>query len=444
MPHTKAIPQSQSHRSLLARRWAALPLVTSLHACSADVVNLGENAEPLAPPAASLCQDTKTLTGDILVKNQDQLDELEGCEEIEGGLTVAPFAGADLRSLRALEEVRGALGFSDDSSNLSGAELAEQEALIESGWLASLEGLESLESVGGLSISGLLAADLDPLHNLKRNTGGLALARNPNLVDLTGLQNMRGTTGLLIHCVNLESLAGLFLPEYLDSALIVGPKLADLGSWNVDYVIDQLVVNATALTNLDAFSSLSRVDGTLQVMNNPLLENMDGLNGLVRAGALVVTRNPRLTRLPEFPALRQLPALTVMSNARLAELSTFEGLYADLDDEVTPGDLHRLSAQRIEIIANPELLRIATPTRWQIGQYVLMEGNARLLEVDFGELASVGLLSIVNNPSLTTVNLGALSTINVLSVLENPSLHSSSFDGVQTFERDMWGNADTP
>jgi hypothetical protein len=43
----------------------------------------------------------------VTVENQDQPNELEGCEVIEGQPDVLPFAGADLRPLHALREVGG-------------------------------------------------------------------------------------------------------------------------------------------------------------------------------------------------------------------------------------------------------------------------------------------------------------------------------------------------
>lgn len=440
MSPAKIMSQYNRARSLCTR--AALPLVVSLQACSADVVNIGENPQQLDLPAPSLCRDSTTLTGEIIVKNQEQLNELEGCEVIDGDLTVAPFAGADLRPLHALTVVEGFILLGDDPDEANGIAVNRIRSLQVSGWLASLEGLESLEHAASAQIIGLTATQLEPLRNLRALTSGLMMRNCPNLRDLKGLENLRSFDDFYVDCDNLESIAALRFPATMHGLYLGGAKLRDLGSVEVAAISNQLVIGGTALEDLEAFSSLRSVAGSLVVEGNLLLEDMNGLNGLEVAGTLIVRNNAGLQRMPELTSLSRLGGLMIYDNPRLVELPELGALYADVASaSLTERDLLGFRPELIEIVGNPEVLSFAVPVGWRDGEHVTIENNTKLREVDFGYLESIDLLSIKNNPALTTVNLGALARVDVLEVVENPSLQGSGFDAVQTFEREMSGNA---
>lgn len=137
----------------------------------------------------------------------------------------------------------------------------------------------------------------------------------------------------------------------------------------------------------------------------------------------------------------------VYDNPKLAELSEFGALYADFagpSAPLTERDLLSFRPELIEVVGNPEMLRFAVPMGWQDGAHVMIENNTKLREIDFGRLRSIDRLEIENNPELANVDIGALSRVDVLRVLENPLLQGSSFDTVQTFEREMSGNAAAP
>src|SRR5262245_7722981 len=105
-----SIKSSMQHMKSVSRplgSLAALVLPALISACSDNVVNVGENGET----AAELTTEPSSScpTGDVVVKNQAELDALEGCTALGGSLTIVPFEGADLRSLHALESVAGLL-----------------------------------------------------------------------------------------------------------------------------------------------------------------------------------------------------------------------------------------------------------------------------------------------------------------------------------------------
>lgn len=425
----------------------ALPLAPLLAcACSGDVVNVGENSAELVADAE--CPPP----GVVDVRSQAELDVLEGCTAIDGDLLVAPFAGADLRPLHALRTVSGRLGFVTPLDDASAAASDHFGELNRTGWLA-LEGLESLESVGSLHLSGLAGPDLAPLANLRDLTDGdLILMECGHLRSLHGLENLRGIESLLVNCDELESVAALRLSGTLETVQLTGALLEDLGSFEVTGVVNDIAIIRTALTNLDAFSELTYAHGALNIAANPVLGNIDALARVDSLGGLVVRENPELERLPSFDALGRLNSLVISDNARLAELPPLPALNADLllpwggdvDGDWEERTYLGLRPDAIEVENNPMLRRFDVPQGWISGSRVIIRDNASLEHVGLGRLTRVDVLRIADNPLLTNVDLGDLLSVDALEVRDNASLDAVVFDPVATFEREMSGNGAQP
>lgn len=426
----------------------ALGLLALLSACSADVQNMGENVnEPEVPPY-SRCLDSASLSGDVVIENQDQLNALEGCQTIEGDLNVVPFIGADLRPLHALTRVTGQLTFSEPTPD-TGWILALSEpcaagcrdnpftALYDAGWLESLEGLESLESVGGLKITGLSAASLAPLARLRTLTDGglLHLSHCPNLVDLNGLENVTGVADLYVSCDNLETLAPLSLARQMNIVSIAGPKLVDLGSFDVRRVSGFVKLGGTGLENLDALSGLISVADTLYIFQNAQLQDMSGLDGLISVDSLIVSQNARLERFPALASLAQLNALAISSNATLKDLSLLR-TWRDRPESgsalsLRPTLPHVVSS--IELMANPELESFTVPFPWQNSGIILISGNDALRTLDLGPIETVDRMFIHRNPVLESVSLIEMSHADLLEVIGNSVLDTSNLEALATY-----------
>jgi hypothetical protein len=437
----------QPNITLFMRKALAVALPALLGACSGDVVNVGENEEPLNEGTAC----SQAPVGDIVVWNQAELDALEGCTTIDGDLQIVPFAGADLRPLHALRSVAGQLRFEVPGDIVDAATLNDFDELNRTGWL-TLDGLESLESVGGLRIGGLATPSLAPLSNLRVVVDGdLSLFDCGGLRDLHGLENIRGVDDLTVVCDELESMAALQVTGWISSMYINGARLTELGSLGVTNVSNDIVLLGTALPNLDAFAELSSVGGALAILNNSALTNVDGLSQFEGGGTLVVRGNPALSRLRAFDAISRLEGLMIQNNAVLAELPAFSGLNADRngagngpDGEWTEDALLSFRPEQIEISDNPALRQFDVPGGWQSGSHVLIRNNAALERVGLGQLEAIDLLEIESNPLLADIQLAALATVDSLRVRDNPELPVAAFDAVQTFTRDMSGNAGTP
>jgi hypothetical protein len=419
-------------------------------ACSGEVVNMGEDADP--PPPYSRCLQSSTLTGDVRVEDQQQLNELDGCQAIEGGLNIVPFAGADLAPLHALRSVGGLLSLSEpepaegwvartwDVYSYNDPPMGQEfAALYENGWVESLQGLEALERVGGLRIAGLAAETIEPLAKLESlaNGGYLSLTHCPNLRDLQGLRSVSGVLDLQIDCDALESLDGLSLPPQINSVHLKGPHLADLGSFGVRGVVTNLFILGTALDTLDGLSALQWVGGDLTLADNGALTNMNGLNALQNAGSLTIASSGLLERLPAFEALEQLQSLTVAGNAALRDTSAFYDAHSWHQIESSVFARDQTQATRpiwIEVSGNPELESFAMPMQWHHSYMVAIGANAKLREIDLGWFRKIEWLMIHDNPALERIVHNQLDSVDLLDVQYNPLLPANTFEDIRAFD----------
>jgi hypothetical protein len=311
---------------------ATLGLCASLLGCSGDSVNMGENeAEQSALPSTSRCLESTSLEGDVIVRTQADVDALEGCEVIEGDLHIAAFEGADLRPLHALTTVREKLDIGSTefftAEDLEGSDAAAAQALQQH-WLASLQGLESLESVGALRMTGYAGRDVDPLGNLQHITGGeLMIQLNSELERLEGLRNAKGIHNLYVTgCPSLYDIEPLALPEQMTGLSLDFCGVGQLDEPDVHYISGTLRLDHTELRNLDGLSNLTDV-GSIYIEANFSLQNVDGLNGLMGAEVMEFEHNIRLTHLPEFSNLHMLDSFRAVFHPLLATLPTFPALY---------------------------------------------------------------------------------------------------------------------
>jgi Leucine-rich repeat (LRR) protein len=436
-PNHRETNQLQLHAPILA-------LLAS--ACSGNVVDLGEVSRNLTA-SESMCQASGVVESSVLVEDQEQLNQLLGCEQIKGDLQIRPFEGPDFRPLASLRTVDGTLelgrpsGF--DVSEDADLELARQKdeldsALLEAGWLDSFEGFEGLTRVGSLLLRGVSAPSLEAFSNLDALTSGvLAIGPCTNLRDLTGLEGVSGLIDLTVSCDSLESLAGLSFPARMRDVDLAGSRLAELGAFDVQ-ALNLLRIENTALENLDALGELTTAV-SVSIAFNPALTDTDALNRLSTVSDLLFRRNPLLERLAEFTSLLSLRSLSVSGNDTLTSIGSFPNLF------VFPGaieDWDNLAAQNavqnradlIEVSSNPALERLSLPIGWLAAGYVDIFSNATLESIDFAALHSVDRLVVFDNPELQSVDLGNLTTVDNLRVAANAILPLTDFDGLRTFE----------
>ncbi len=416
-----------------------------LAACAGDVVDVGEN---VPYPAGTRCQADATVRGSVIVENQEQLDELAGCEVIEGNLDIVPFRDADLRPLHALLRVDGdvVIGsrIADPPPFLPGemdALNASQEVdLYHRGlqrarglqWLATLDGLERLEVVGSLTIEAPIES-LEAFSGLREIATGRLTLYNTELSDLIGLEGVRGVTELSIKhddLGRLHDMTALLLPASMKSLTISAPvealDVSDVRS------ISHLALAGLFLDDLDMFQGLQRAE-TISIDDCLFLRHLAGLDGVTGITSFSASNNLSLERLTEsLNAVEQLETFSLEDNPRLESLPEFTVLERITAFEIkfssflesTPAqdlELPRFPRMNLESAAPVHLERIfvmgtgapsfVVPRAWNSAEWVQIEHNYEMRELDFGGLETVGRLGIVGNPELTRVTLGSLKSV---------------------------------
>jgi hypothetical protein len=444
-------------------RFLSLALVSALAACSNDVVDLGGGTLSQNVELGSRCTESSSIEGDVRVKSQEELDALLGCEEIHGNLTIDIFEDTDLAPLSDLRAVDGNafLGsFPDFPDDLTDEALQAYQieyerivAIAEAGWLESLAGVESLERVGGLVLNRVSASNLEAFESLRLVSGGVApglagwvaIAAAPNLVDLSGLENLRGFRTLEIsNNPALESLDGLAVPNSLDDlTLQENPALTDIDALSpLQNILFDLFFVGIGVTNLDALANLRQASRGLALFSNPELVQVDALQGLESAEFLVFDGNAKLERLPEFSNLYSLDGFKAMRNPALQAISlNFPNLIAV---NIIDGTDVSLAASVIEIGENAQLGSLAFEAGFRAAEVLSVYRNEALGSIDLGSLERLDRLDIYGNTALTGVSLGALRTVDSLRVIGNPALSTSELRNVPTFESEIVDNADDP
>ncbi|HKO94570.1 MAG TPA: hypothetical protein VJU61_25625 [Polyangiaceae bacterium] len=327
------------------------------------------------------------------VSRQNHIDEYEGCEIIDAGFRISPFEGADLRPLRAVREVRGRLTIGDRYTGDHG--------------FPSLEGLEGLRRVQGLTLAGIQARDLSVFRNLERiddaertsYEGGssLEILQAEGLVDLQGLENVRGLYSLLVfESPALRSLQGVHLephPNDQGGAIIANTPVEDFADLTAQTHLGSLSLVHTPLQSLDPFRSLRSVSRLL-LQDNPLLADVAVLGQFESLLRLEVTSNPLLTTLPDLPLVHDLAVVQLRSNPLLTHAPGFPGVTSLVELLVAGNPL----LERLDAL--PALERLENGT---------ISSNQHLLGFDFGSLLEVtGTLHVQDNPELDASALAAV------------------------------------
>lgn len=435
--------------NLLRGGWCACALGLLSSACSSDSIDLGEVTKDLSS-APSRCAEVALVQGSVLIENQEQVDALEGCNVIEGNLHVRPFERADFRPLATLTKVGGAL----ELGRVSASDFLElpipvqerfdeiferEQALLDAGWLTSLEGFENLELAGSLSLSGVGAPDLEPLSNLSALTNGGVLQIGPctNLLSLEGLRQLTGVSDLSLNCNSLASLAGPRFGARMGNVIIEGTSLVDLGALAPES-LNELRIQGTALGNLDALSRLAFAT-SVDLFGNAALVDVDALDALFDVGYLRIANSPLLERVPELTSISELHTLSIVGNDTLENfpsLPNVGSLFADREwGNLAPEDVLQVRPDIVQVIGNPALESLVIPTGWLAVSYLDIVANDRLASIDLSSLHAVDRLSITTNPSLASVDLGLLETTDDLYIVDNALLPLEPFDAVQTFRR---------
>lgn len=338
--------------------WASCWLALAACACGGNAAHRAPELDEARP--TRLCGEITNLP------DQDELDQVSGCSEVGGFIIVE---STDLRSLRGLQRVNGALRIYAP--------------------ITSWEGLEDLEAVETLTLENVLAATLPP--GLK-SVGRLELQHNPELTEL-------GVSGLAVAGINivdnpkLTNLSGLELPSETDRVwLAYNPSLTDLSFLENVVAADNLTFIGMPMRDLDVLRNLRRA-GTLNVGENPNLQSIDSLAALETLNMFDLYMNAVLLEAPAFSNIKTLNEVNVQDSPSLRAGPDFP-------------EVERF--QDIVIANNPMLERLDFAAATSVSDIYVGE-NAVLSELGFLAIQQVSdALRIVDNPRLPQSELTSL------------------------------------
>ena len=172
-------------------------------------------------------------------------------------------------------------------------------------------------------------------------------------------------------------------------------------------------------TSLEQYENLEIVTGTLTIVGNTRLENLDGLSRLRAVGHLVITENLALTNVEGLSGLRHARSVTISKNPRLQNLDGLESLRK----------LDRLVVTETGLFSTSGLGGLT-----HVGDLVVSK-NRRLLSLrGFARLESAGSVTIVDNPRLAAQSdfLAHLRRVSgKLEVKRNAGIHVSEVDSLE-------------
>jgi len=196
----------------------------------------------------------------ILLDEPADVQALAGIECIDGRVQLHGGAGS-LQSLKSLRRISDWLALEGD------------------GFAEGLLGLENLESIGGLTLSGTDMLDLSGLEGLKQS-GQIDLYLNFQLISLDGLDGLQSING------------GLYLGSFVKGSNGELASIAALAA--LTDISGDLEIHGSGLPHLAGLDQLKSVGGYAHIQNNKQLPTclaVAFVAGLEISGSVEISAN---------------------------------------------------------------------------------------------------------------------------------------------------------
>ncbi|HEX6846083.1 MAG TPA: T9SS type A sorting domain-containing protein [Chitinophagaceae bacterium] len=267
----------------------------------------------------------------LRIRNNFTLTSLAGLSSL---VTVGAFI--EISSNSSLVDLDGLFNLEDVGSNFGNMTISNNNVL------ADVDGLSKLTRVPGLIIENNASlVDIDGLSNLESiGFTGIVIENNDALTNIDGLHKVPGMSGELkiIGNSSLTNINGLSNLTHLnnidgrnDLEIKDNPSLANIDGLSKLTVVREgnlVIHNNDAITNIDALSNLVLVGIVLNITDNLLLENVDGLSSLEAVNGLVIGRNNALTNLDGLAALKLVIAnVSIELNPALTDFCGLSNLF---------------------------------------------------------------------------------------------------------------------
>jgi hypothetical protein len=246
-------------------------------------------------PSGAQCGSSGAV---ILIENNENLQEISGCDTIWGSLTIHDWNASDLDLLSSLVYVEENLILED---NISLLDISGLSNLVEIGGnfelrnnftLQFIDGLGSLENIGGDLIfeGNITLVNVDGLDLLTQIHGDLIFNENHTLTDVNGLNGVTSIGGDLAFNAenvilndlqglsNLEEIGGDLHCELPDATMLDGLENLNIVGGSV------ILENMVNVSNVNGLSGLATVQNHLQIRHNDNLIDVDALVALLEIG----------------------------------------------------------------------------------------------------------------------------------------------------------------
>ena len=260
----------------------------------------------------SISDAPMVCTGDFVIRTQSELNQLAGCEVIDGDLQISSFVNEpdpviDLSPLISLREVTSSL-------------------FIQNTLVTSTEGLNNLEKTKRLIITdNSRLQQINALEHLETQLEVLVLITNPQLQSLASLSGVRDSVQTIVITGNhsLKNIDGLEGITYVGGLDMIGNRnIENLnGFQNIKNIgRSLLLVDNNKLQNMSGFSSLESIVKDCIIVDHEELQNINGLGKLKSVGgAMVLFNNNKLTNINGLSGLESVESLQIRKNDILGD-----------------------------------------------------------------------------------------------------------------------------
>lgn len=311
------------------------------------------SATALAANSTTSVPSSCSIKSGSTVTAQAQLDQYSGCQSLVGDLNIGGDSLTGSASLANVEEIDGSLNVvnatqlvsfaADKLSSISGSLSMKQLTLLQSASFGSLQEVDTIQFITLPAISSI-ATNLKSLSSLEIS--------DTNLESIDGFNNLETVTDFNVN--NNKNLAKI------DSKLKSVSDSLQVGynGDEADVKFDNLVwANNITLRDVSSASfakltkvnqslgfinnsieslnlSVGTVGGTLTVVSNDDLTDLDFSNLTSVAGGVVVANNSKLSNIDGLSKLQTIGgALTVIGNFSVLDLDSLKSVKGGADVE---------------------------------------------------------------------------------------------------------------
>jgi hypothetical protein len=288
----------------------------------------------------------RAIGGTLELREDPRLGSLAPLVSLKrlGNLTISNTAAlTDLRGLEGVQSLHWLfIEYADGLSSLAGLENLTLASMINLNNMPALADISALSHITALPEGfQIVSTGLASLHGIDGLTsvvsGGVQLAYNPNITDLSPLSSLRTTGGLLLQGHGITSLLPLSNLTSVSSL-----TLWDIGASSLDglggittTLMDLQIVQNQALTSMAGLGNL-QVQGRVKLSQNPALVDC-GAASILATSDVDIENNDALSSLSCLAQSTQLRQLTLIDDPSLLNLEDLAAL-TNVEGSLTLGN----------------------------------------------------------------------------------------------------------